>query len=56
MRESRDEELLKYVWIEWRRLTGAKTRQNFTDMMEIVNEIARLNSKYFAFHILCLPI
>jgi peptidyl-dipeptidase A len=46
MRTSRDPDELKYVWVEWRKVTGQKFRGMFEQYVALGNEAATLNSEY----------
>lgn len=41
---SKDPEELKHVWIEWRKMPGAKVKDLFTEYVILSNEAALLNS------------
>ncbi|KAL4710799.1 hypothetical protein ACJJTC_009348 [Scirpophaga incertulas] len=41
--KSEDPEELKYTWLEWHKVAGAKARNNFTRYVELYNEAAKLN-------------
>lgn len=43
--QSTNPEELKYVWDEWRKVSGKKVRKLFEDYVELSNEAARSNSK-----------
>ena len=42
--KSRDPELLKYIWLEWRNVSGKKIKPFFPRYVELSNEAARLNN------------
>lgn len=46
MANSDNPEELKHVWVEWRKVTGAKVRDLFAQYVDLSNDAARLNSKY----------
>lgn len=43
--KSKDAEELKHIWTEWRKVSGKKCKTQFTEMVNFLNEAARLNSK-----------
>ncbi|ODN05348.1 Angiotensin-converting enzyme [Orchesella cincta] len=43
-KQSHDPEELKYYWTQWRDLSGKKMRNNFTDMVAIMDLAAKMNN------------
>ena len=41
---SRDPEELKYIWVQWRKVTGEKVKSLYTRYVELSNMAARLNN------------
>ena len=44
MGKSRDPELLKYIWIEWRKVSGKKIRPFYPRYVELGNIASKLNN------------
>lgn len=44
LRNSRDPEELKHVWLEWRNASGKKCRKLFEEYVQLSNEAAKLNN------------
>ncbi|XP_069674792.1 angiotensin-converting enzyme-like [Periplaneta americana] len=44
MTSSRDADELKYIWVEWRKMSGEKCREMFNEYVAISNEAATLNN------------
>lgn len=47
MSHSRDWDELQHVWTEWRRNTGRRIRDLYEQLIDLTNQAARLNSKYY---------
>ncbi|XP_012276299.1 angiotensin-converting enzyme [Orussus abietinus] len=44
LKTSRDPELLKYIWVEWRKVSGEKVKPLFPRYIELSNTAAKLNN------------
>lgn len=47
MAKSRDWDELQYVWTEWRRKSGRNMRELFEQMVDLTNDGAKYNSKFY---------
>ena len=44
---SRDYEKLKYAWVEWRKVSGAKYRKQYLEFIQLQNEKAQSLGMHF---------
>lgn len=45
MAHSRDWDELQWIWLEWRRRSGAQMKDLYRQLVQLNNDAARLNSK-----------
>lgn len=45
---SRNPAELKFIWLQWRNVTGAAFKQNYTDFISLMQTVAQMNSKEIA--------
>lgn len=43
---SEDSEELKHTWLEWYKASGAPSRRDYMEYVQMSNEAAKLNGKY----------
>ena len=46
MRNSRDPEELKHVWLTWRDQTGKTMRDDYKEFVQLINEAAKINGMH----------
>lgn len=47
MARSRDWDELQHIWLEYRRKSGREMRDNYAQLIDVMNEIAYANSNYY---------
>lgn len=52
MLHSRDPEERKYIWTEWRKIVGYRSKDLFDEFVKLTNHEAILNSKSFIWRII----